>query len=215
MTETTASAIIAPIGSDVPVDPESGALAIGIPMTDVEVMVMDDAGQPAPVGDHGELLIRGPGVMQGYFNKPEETAEALRDGWMHSGDIGFMDENGWFYIVDRKKDMINTAAYKVSPSEGEEALYQHPAVREAAVVGVPDAYRGEAVKAIISFKPGQQATAEEIIALCRDRLAAYKVPRIVEILDDLPKTTTGKISRASLRPANAVKGATNAPQQSG
>jgi len=199
MTETGGGAIAAPHGSLVPVDQSAGALAVGIPMTDVDVMVIDDEGAPAAVGTPGELLTRGPALMNGYLNKPEDTAETLRGGWMHTGDIAFMDEAGWFYIVDRKKDMINAAGYKVWPREVEDALYEHPHIREAAVIGIPDAYRGESVKAVISLKPGAALAESDIIAHCRDRLAAYKVPRVIDILDDLPKTATGKVSRALLK----------------
>ena len=199
MTETGGGAIAAPHGSLVPVDQSAGALAVGIPMTDVDVMVIDDEGAPAAVGTPGELLTRGPALMNGYLNKPEDTAETLRGGWMHTGDIAFMDEAGWFYIVYRKKDMINAAGYKVWPREVEDALYEHPHIREAAVIGIPDAYRGESVKAVISLKPGAALAESDIIAHCRDRLAAYKVPRVIDILDDLPKTATGKVSRALLK----------------
>ena len=137
--------------------------------------------------------------MAGYWDKPEETAHALPGGALHTGDVGFMDDDGWFYVVDRKKDMINAAGYKVWPREVEDVLYEHQAVREAAVVGVPDEYRGETVKAFVSLRPGQTATAEELIAFCKERMAAYKYPRDVELVDELPKTVTGKILRRELR----------------
>ena len=138
-------------------------------------------------------------IVPGYWRKPDKTAESFRNGRFFTGDVGFMDADGWFYLVDRKKDMINAAGYKVWPRDVEDVLYTHPAVREAAVVGVPDAYRGETVKAVISVKPGQQVTPAEIIEFCKARMAAYKYPRIVEILPDLPKTVTGKILRRELR----------------
>jgi long-chain acyl-CoA synthetase len=130
---------------------------------------------------------------------PEATAAAMFEGGLRTGDVGFMDARGWFYLVDRKKDMINAAGYKVWPREVEDVLYTHPAVREAAVIGVPDDYRGETVKAVVSLKDGLQATPGELIAHCKARMAAYKVPRIVELREELPKTVTGKILRRQLR----------------
>jgi len=197
MTETAAPAIFSPFGADVPV--LDGALSIGVPTPGTLVRVLADDGTIAPPGVAGEICMRGPNVMQGYWNKPEETAEALRDGWMHSGDVGIMDEQGWVYLVDRKKDVIIASGFKVWPREVEDVLYAHPAVREAAVIGVPDAYRGETVKAVVSLKAGASATHEDLVAHCRENLAAYKTPRLIEFLDDLPKTVSGKIQRAALR----------------
>ncbi len=199
MTETTSPTHIGPKSRRPPVDPTSGAMAIGVPIQDTEAMIVGDDGVPVPVGEVGEVWMRGPQIMAGYWNKPEQTAEALVDGWMRSGDVGFMDEAGWFYLVDRKKDMISASGFKVWPREVEDVLIAHPAVREAAVVGEPDPYRGETVKAFISFTPGVEASAEEIIGFCRERLAAYKVPRRIEVLEELPKTLTGKIQRVELR----------------
>ena len=150
-------------------------------------------------GEIGEIVTTGPQVVAGYWNKPEETAHALPGGALHTGDVGFMDADGWFYVVDRKKDMINASGYKVWPREVEDVLYQHPAVREAAVIGVPDEYRGETVKAFVSLRPGTSATEQELIAFCKERMAAYKYPRSIEIVDELPKTVTGKILRRNLR----------------
>jgi len=146
-------------------------------------------------------VIAGPQIVPGYWQKPTETAKALGPDGLKTGDVGFMDEQGWFYLVDRSKDMIVASGFKVWPREVEEVLYEHPAVREAAVVGVPDAYRGETIKAVISLKPGHQVSPEEIRAFARERMAAYKYPRLVEIIDDLPKTTSGKIMRRLLQPA--------------
>ena len=160
---------------------------------------MNDNGDDVPADVAGELCMKGPQIMMGYWDQSDATREALRDGWMHSGDIAVMDEAGWFYLVDRKKDVIIASGFKVWPREVEDVLYTHPAVREAAVVGVPDDYRGETVKAYVSLKPNVNATPEELAAYCRDRLASYKAPRMVEILDDLPKTVTGKIQRNILR----------------
>jgi long-chain acyl-CoA synthetase len=197
MTETAAPAIFAPFGLDVPV--LDGALSIGIPIPGTHVRIMADDGSEAPFGVAGEICMRGPQVMEGYWNKAEETAEVLRDGWMHSGDVGMMDEKGWVYIVDRKKDVIIASGFKVWPREVEDVLYAHPAVREAAVIGVADTYRGETVKAVVSLKAGASATHEDLVAHCRENLAAYKTPRLIEFLDDLPKTVSGKIQRAALR----------------
>jgi long-chain acyl-CoA synthetase len=144
-------------------------------------------------------VVAGPSVVEGYWERPEESAAALAGGRLATGDIGFMDEQGWFYVVDRKKDQINAGGYKVWPREVEDVLYEHPAVREAAVVGVPDEYRGETVLAFVSLSPGTTATPEELIAFARDRMAAYKYPRRVVIRDDLPKTVSGKILRRELR----------------
>jgi long-chain acyl-CoA synthetase len=138
-------------------------------------------------------------VAAGYWNKPAETAEAMRADGFRTGDVAFMDADGWFYLIDRKKDMINAAGYKVWPREVEDVLYNHPAVREAAVVGVRDDYRGETVKAVVSLKAGAAVTPEELIEHCRARMAAYKYPRRLEIIDELPKTVTGKILRRELR----------------
>jgi long-chain acyl-CoA synthetase len=203
MTELGGASHIAPCDL-IPVDPDSGALAVGVPLPGVEAEVRDEAGQLLPVGEAGELVIRGPLVMDCYLNKAEASAEALRDGWMHTGDIAFMDGDGWFYIVDRKKDMICASGYKVWPREVEDVLYQHPAVREAAVVGVPDEYRGETVLACVALIGNAETNSAELIAFCRDRLAAYKAPRRVEIFAELPKTVTGKIMRVELRRAAAL-----------
>jgi long-chain acyl-CoA synthetase len=199
LTETTSPTHAVPLGREAPIDPRSGALAVGIPVFDVRAWIADDAGNPAPLGEPGEIVVDGPMVVPGYWNKPEETAAAMRADGFRTGDVGFMDEAGWFYLVDRKKDMIIASGYKVWPREVEDVLYTHPAVREAAVVGVADAYRGETVKAVVSLKAGAAATPAEIIAFCRARMAAYKYPRVAEIMDDLPKTPTGKILRRELR----------------
>jgi long-chain acyl-CoA synthetase len=188
-----------PLGKEAPVDAASGTLAVGVPTYNTVLRVVDEDGSDLPVGEVGEIVIEGPMVVPSYWNKPEETAASIRDGRLHTGDVGFMDEQGWFYVVDRKKDMINASGFKVWPREVEDVLYGHPAVREAAVVGVPDAYRGETVKAFISLSRGSTATGEELVEHCKRQLAAYKYPRSVEILDELPKTATGKILRRQLR----------------
>ena len=180
-------------------DPASGALSVGVPVFNTVVRVVDDDGQDLPPGEIGELVTSGPQIVAGYWNKPEETAEAISNGWFRTGDVGYMDSEGWFYLVDRKKDQINASGYKVWPREVEDVLYEHEAVREAAVVGVPDPYRGETVKAFVSLRPGKTAQPEELITFCKQRMAAYKYPREVEVLDELPKTVTGKLLRRELR----------------
>ncbi|WP_235562122.1 AMP-binding protein [Marmoricola sp. Leaf446] len=199
LTETNSPSHAVPLGVRAPVDPDSGALSVGVPVPSTMVRILGEDGEELPPGEVGEIATSGPQVVPGYWNKPEATAESLPGGELRTGDVGFMDERGWFYLVDRKKDMINAAGYKVWPREVEDVLYGHPAVREAAVVGVPDAYRGESVKAFVSLKPGAEVTAEEVVAFCKERMAAYKYPRSVEFVDELPKTTTGKILRRELR----------------
>ena len=199
LTETTSPSHLVPFDAVAPVDEISGALSVGVPVYNTVVRIVGDDGQDLPPGEVGEIVTSGPMVVSGYWNKPEETEHALPGGALHTGDVGYMDAAGWFYIVDRKKDQINAGGYKVWPREVEDVLYQHEAVREAAVVGVPDAYRGETVKAYVSLRPGQTATAEELIAFCRQQMAAYKYPRQVEFLDELPKTVSGKLLRRELR----------------
>jgi long-chain acyl-CoA synthetase len=200
LTEATSPTHMTPHGAVPPIDPHTGAMSIGVPVFNTKVKVVTDAGYDAAPREIGEFVIAGPQIVPGYWQKPVETAKALCEDGLRTGDVGFMDEQGWFYLVDRSKDMIVASGFKVWPREVEEVLYQHPAVREAAVVGVPDPYRGETIKAVISLKPGQQATEEEIRAFARERMAAYKYPRVVEFMDDLPKTTSGKIMRRLLQP---------------
>ena len=200
LTEATSPTHMTPPGVVAPIDPRSGVMSMGIPVFNTEVRIVTDSGAEAEPGEIGELVIAGPQIVPGYWRKPKETAAALPDGALRTGDVGFMDEQGWFYLVDRKKDMIVASGFKVWPREVEEVLYLHPAVREAAVVGVPDAYRGETIKAVVSLKPGYEVTPEEIKGFARSQLAAYKYPRFVEIMDELPKTTSGKILRRLLQP---------------
>ncbi|WP_290597452.1 MULTISPECIES: long-chain-fatty-acid--CoA ligase [unclassified Archaeoglobus] len=183
--------------------------SIGIPFPDTYAVIIDDEGKILPVGEVGEIAIKGPQVMKGYWKMEEETKKVLVNGWLLTGDVGKMDEDGYFYIVDRKKDMIIAGGYNIYPREVEEVLYEHPAVVEAAVVGVPDPYRGETVKAFIVLKPEYKGkvSEEEIIKFCRERLAAYKVPRIVEFRDELPKSAVGKILRRVLRDEEIKKSA--------
>jgi long-chain acyl-CoA synthetase len=199
LTETTSPLTLTPFGRSSPVDPTSGALSIGVPVPLTIVRIQGDDGQDLPLGEVGEIVAEGPQVVPGYWGKPEETAANLPGGALRTGDVGFMDPDGWVFIVDRKKDMINASGYKVWPREVEDVLAEHPAVLESAVVGVPDEKRGETVKAFVSLKPGMSATPEDLIAHCRGRMAAYKYPRSVVLVDDLPKTVTGKILRRELR----------------
>lgn len=192
----------APVTHCNPVYGERRAGSIGLPLPNVEAMLVNpETGMPVRWGsdETGELLVRGPNVMQGYWNRPEETAKCIdEDGWLHTGDIARMDEDGYFYLVDRIKDLINASGYKVLPREVEEVLYSHPAVLEAAVAGVPDSYRGEMVKAFVVLKVNTTCTAEELAAFCRERLAPYKVPRLIEFRQELPKTQVGKVLRRVL-----------------
>ena len=199
LTETTSPMTVTPYGSPSPVDPTSGALSVGVPAPNTVVRIQDDDGADLPLGEVGEIVAEGPQVVAGYWGKPEETAAGLPGGALRSGDVGFMSPEGWVFIVDRKKDMINASGYKVWPREVEDVLAEHAAVREAAVVGVPDERRGETVKAFVSLVPGAQVTPEELVAHCKERMAAYKYPRQVVLVDELPKTVTGKILRRELR----------------
>ncbi|MEW1888166.1 AMP-binding protein [Streptomyces sp. IBSBF 3010] len=201
LTECTAPCASVPPEREAPVDPVSGTLSVGVPGPDTVVRILDENGAEVPFGEQGEIAVRGPQVVSGYWGLPEATAAAFPDGELRTGDIGFMDREGWLYVVDRKKDMINASGFKVWPREVEDVLYTHPAVREAAVVGVPDAYRGETVRAYVSLRPGASVEPDELGAYCKERLAAYKYPREVEILAELPKTASGKILRRELRSA--------------
>ena len=151
------------------------------------------------VGQTGELTIKGPQVMKGYWNMPEETAETVRDGWLYTGDIAHMDEDGYVFIVDRKKDMIIAGGFNIYPRDIDEVLYEHPKIADAVTIGVPDEYRGENVKVFVVLKPGETLSEEEVIAHCKEKLAAYKVPRLVEFREELPKTMVGKVLRKELR----------------
>ncbi|MEN3270828.1 AMP-binding protein [Pseudonocardia sp.] len=199
LTETTSPSHGVPAGAEAPVDEASGALSVGVPIYNTVVRIVSDDGKDLPPGEIGEIVTTGPQIVSGYRNKPEETATAIPGGALHTGDVGYMDDQGWFYIVDRKKDQINAGGYKVWPREVEDVLYEHEAVREAAVVGVPDQYRGETVKAFVSLRPGRTVSAEELIAFAKERMAAYKYPRQVEFLEEIPKTVTGKLLRRELR----------------
>jgi long-chain acyl-CoA synthetase len=172
--------------------------SIGTPIRDVEMAVMDEVGNELPPGEVGEIVIRGPNVMKGYWQRPDATAEAIRDGWFHSGDLAKMDEDGYFFIVDRKKDLIIRGGYNVYPREVEEVLYEHPAIAEAAVVAVPHAELGEEVGAACALKAGAEATPEELQAFVKEKVAAYKYPRHVWLVSELPKGPTGKILKREI-----------------
>jgi long-chain acyl-CoA synthetase len=182
-----------------------GSVGLPFPSTECKIVDLETGERVVPVGETGELCVRGPQVMMGYWNRPEETAIALRDGWLYTGDVARMDEDGFFYIVQRKKDMIIVSGFNVYPNEVEDVLFTHPAVLEAAVIGVPDPYRGEAVKAFITLRPGAKATADEVIEFCRANLAKYKVPSLIEFMTSLPKSAVGKVLRRELREMESQK----------
>ncbi|RJQ26845.1 MAG: long-chain fatty acid--CoA ligase [Peptococcaceae bacterium] len=182
-----------------------GSIGQPVPDTDCRIVDLETGERELPAGETGELIVRGPQVMKGYWNMPEETALVLRNGWLYTGDIARMDEDGYIFIVDRKKDLIIAGGFNIYPRDVEEILYEHSKVAEAAVIGVPDEYRGETVKAFIVLKEGETAAAEEIIAFCRERLAAYKIPRIVEFREQLPKTIIGKVLRRVLMEEEEAK----------
>ena len=181
--------------------------AIGVPLmeNDVRLVDIENGVEDVKPGDPGEILIKGPSVMQGYWNNPEETKIKLTDGWLHTGDVGQADEDGYIYIVDRKKDMIIAGGFNIYPREVDEVLYQHPKIAEAVTVGVPHEYRGETVKAFVVLKPGKTATDKEISEFCRTKLAAYKVPKLVEFRESIPKSAVGKILRKILREEEIAK----------
>ncbi len=177
--------------------------SVGTPIQDVEMRIVDLDGRDLPPDQLGEIAIKGPNVMLGYFRRPEETAEVIRDGWFFSGDIGRKDAEGYFYLVDRAKDMVNVAGFKVWPREVEELLMKHPAIGDVAVIGVPDADKGEAVKAFAVLKEGQHLAEQELIEFCRSRMAVYKAPRSVEFIDALPRNPAGKVLKRELRLRNS------------
>jgi long-chain acyl-CoA synthetase len=173
--------------------------SVGTPIENFEIKILDEEDHEVALGEWGEICIRGPGVMSGYWNKPEETVAALRNGWLHSGDIGSVDEEGYVFIVDRVKDMINVSGFKVWPAEVEQFLYRHPSVKEAAVFGSPHPEKGESVRAAIVLKEDMVAKPDDIVNFCRENLAAYKVPGQIDIVSELPKSATGKILKRILR----------------
>ena len=171
----------------------------GIPRTDVEVRIVDPDGNELPPGETGEIVTRSDLVMKGYWREPETTAETLRGGWLHTGDMGYMDESGYLFLMDRSKDLIISGGENIYPREIEETIVQHPAVREVAVIGVPDPQWGEAIKAVVSLVPGSYVTETELIDFCTEHIARYKKPRSVDFADELPKNNYGKIVKRELR----------------
>lgn len=178
---------------------KNGSIGLPFPDTDAAIVDMEVGSIPLPVGKIGEMIVRGPQVMSGYWNRPDETASVLRNGWLYTGDIAYMDEEGYFFIVDRKKDLIITGGYNVYPREIDEVLHEHPAIKEAVSVGINHRTRGEIIKAYIVLREGYTLTKAEILAFCREKLANYKVPKQVEFRDDLPKSIVGKVLRRVIR----------------
>ena len=203
MTETTSGVIAVPPGRRAPVDAASGTLSIGVPLPGIDARVVDVDDQPVAPGGQGELVLSGPQIVSGYWRNEAATGSTMPGGRLHTGDVAVMDADGWVYLVDRLKDQINASGYKVWPREVEDALYEHDSVFEAAVVGLPDEYRGEKVAAFVSLKEGRTADEDELIAFAAARLAAYKRPAEVHVVPELPKTQTGKIRRRELRDGHA------------
>lgn len=196
----------ASVGISIPIlRHKAGSIGCPYPGNDVRLVDVETGLNDVKPGEPGEILIKGPTIMQEYWQNPEETANQLKDGWLSTGDIAQMDEDGYFYIVDRKKDMIIAGGFNIYPREVDEVLYQHPKIAEAVSAGVPDTYRGETVKAFIVLKPGVEATDKEIIAFCKEKLAPYKVPKLVEFRKELPKSAVGKILRKILREEEIAK----------
>jgi long-chain acyl-CoA synthetase len=189
-----------PVTHCTPIYGERKKGSIGLPFPDTDVRIVDqETGQrELPTGEIGELVVRGPQVMQGYWKKEDETKNVLRDGWLFTGDMARMDENGYFFIVDRKKDMIKTRGENVYPREVEEVLFRHPKIKEAVVVGIPEAFSVEVIKAYVVLKDRERATAEEIIDYCAKELAKFKIPKWIEFRKELPKTMVGKVLRRVL-----------------
>jgi long-chain acyl-CoA synthetase len=182
-----------------PIDGLKKVGSIGIPMKGMEIKIMDDDGKILPRGEQGEIVIRGPQLMKGYWNKPEETAQAIRDGWLHTGDVGYEDDDGYFWITDRKKDLIIKGGENISPRTIEEVLFTHPKVSEASVIGMKDSVYGENIKAFAVLNPGQTATAEEIIEFCKTKLTNFLLPKEIVFLQALPKSLVGKVLKKELR----------------
>ncbi|MEP9391776.1 AMP-binding protein [Gordonia sp. VNQ95] len=199
LTETTSPTHMVPLGRDAPVDPETGVLSVGVPVFDTSVRVVDESGADLPAGEIGELVVAGPQVVDGYWQNPRASADTFVGGELRTGDLGFMDADGWFYIIDRKSELINASGYKVWPTEVERIVRTHPAVVDVAVVGIPDEYRGESVKAFVVLAEPDSVSEAGLIDYCRDRLAAFKYPREIEIVGELPRSATGKLLRRKLR----------------
>ena len=203
MTESTALVTVTPWRGKL----KPGSVGVPLPDTEVRIVDIETGTREMPLGEEGEIVFRGPQMCEGYYNMPRETEEAIRDGWFFTGDIGRMDEEGYLYVVDRKKDMIIAGGYNIYPRDIEEVLFEHPDIQEVCVVGVPHEYRGETVKAFIVLEPEKTLTEERLDVYCRERLAAYKVPRLYEFTDSLPKSAVGKILRRELRDMERKKAA--------
>jgi long-chain acyl-CoA synthetase len=201
LSETSPVATLNPFGGKT----KWGSIGVPIPDTDIRIVDLIDGSKEMAVGEPGEIVIRGPQVASGYFQMADETAHAFRDGWLFTGDIGKVDEDGYFYIVDRKKDMIIAGGFNIYPREIDEVLFAHPKIAEACAVGIPDSYRGETVKAFVVVRAGETMTAEEVIQHCTKKLARYKVPTSVEFMDALPKSGVGKVLRKELRAMEMAK----------
>jgi long-chain acyl-CoA synthetase len=201
LTETAAMATVTPWGGTI----KPGTVGTPLPSTDIKIVDIETGKEEKKIGEPGEIIIKGPQVMKGYYKKPEETAAVLKDGWLYTGDIGMFDEDGYMTIVDRKKDMIIAGGFNVYPREIDEILFQHPKVLEACTIGVPDQYRGETVKAYVVVKPGETLSAEEVIQYCREKLAPYKAPKMIEFIDALPKSAVGKVLRREVREMDQKK----------
>ncbi len=195
LTETTVISAMTPWGGNI----KPGTVGVPCPDTDIRIVDIDNGIRELQPGDAGEICIKGPQVMMGYYKKPEETKQVLKDGWFYTGDIGFFDDDGYLTISDRKKDMIVASAYNIYPVEIDGILMEHPKILEACTIGVPDPYRGETVKAYIVVKAGQSLTADEVTKFCKEKLAAYKIPKLIEFIDELPKSPVGKILRREVR----------------
>ena len=195
LTETTPIATVTPWGGVI----KPGTVGVPVSDTDIKIMDIETGKKEMKTGETGEVIITGPQIMMGYYKKPEDTKKVLVNGWLFSGDIGMFDEDGYLSIVDRKKDMIIAGGYNIYPVEIDNILFDHPKILEACTIGVPDKYRGETVKAFVVVRPGQKLTEEEVVKFCKERLAAYKVPRSIEFIPELPKTVVGKILRRKLR----------------
>jgi len=200
-TENTAFATVTPWGGKV----KFGTVGVPLPGTDIKIVDLDTGTRELPPKEAGEICIKGPQVMSGYYKKPEETAQALKDGWFYTGDIGFFDEDGYLTISDRKKDMICASGFNIYPKEVDEILFGHPKILEACCIGVPDEYRGETVKAYVVVQPGETLTEQEVIAYCKGKMTGYKVPTQVEFIDQLPKSAIGKIMRREVRDMDKKK----------
>ena len=200
-TENTAFATVTPWGGKV----KFGTVGVPLPGTDIKIVDLDTGTRELPPKEAGEICIKGPQVMSGYYKKPEETAQALKDGWFYTGDIGFFDEDGYLTISDRKKDMICASGFNIYPKEVDEILFGHPKILEACCIGVPDEYRGETVKAYIVVQSGETLTEQEVIAYCKGKMTGYKVPAQVEFIDQLPKSAIGKIMRREVRDMDKKK----------